>query len=224
MADQTTVLTPPKKAGHRSPNYPAFDLATALEKVKAVYDNDKRTATTLSVIAGHLGYKHTDGPGGRALSCLRQYGLLEESAGLLKVSEAAYKLLVLPEEDAERPVLLKQAALKPNLYRQLHDDYADQIPSDATLKSNLINRGYNPDSLDTLIGDFRATMELAKVYDVSDNAAEEKSKMQTELVEPIISKTGKPQGFIIDQSSGKTYALDFEGTGRAVLTLTGEYT
>src|SRR5580700_9799405 len=130
MADQATPQ-PPKKATHRSPNYPAFSLAVAITKVKAVYDADKRTPTTPEVIAGHLGYKHTDGPGGRALSCLRQYGLLEESAGLLKVSEAAYKLLVLPEEDAERPVLLKQAALKPSLYRTLHDAFPDGIPSDA---------------------------------------------------------------------------------------------
>ncbi len=223
MADQIAPQQP-KNAAHRSPNYPAFSLGDALEKVRIVYDKDKKTATTPSVIAGHLGYKHTNGPGGRALSCLRQYGLLEDAGGLLKVSDAAFNLLHLPVEDADRATLLKQAALKPNLYRQLKDEYPDGIPSDATLKSNLLKKGFNPDSVDTAIEAFRATMQVAKVYDVSDNATEEESKVEVQTtITPIVAPSTPiiPQ---VDPATGKSYALDFEGNGRAVLTLTGEYT
>ena len=228
MADQVVIPTPPKKAGHRSPNYPAFALAIALEKVKLVYDNDRRAPTTLQVIAGHLGYKHTDGPGGRALSCLRQYGLLEESAGLFKVSETAYKLLYLPDEDKDKPLLMKQAALKTNLYRQLHEDYPSQIPSDATLKSNLLHRGFNPDSLDTLIADFRSTMDDAKVYNVSDYEDVDESIMQTppepaQPMSPTIPRA-TPHAAPSDAPVEKSYSLAFEGEGKAVLTLTGAYT
>lgn len=216
--------TPTKRAAHRSPNHPAFSLANALEKIKLVYDKDRRTPTTSAVIVGHLGYKHTDGPGGRALSCLRQYGLLEETAGNWKVSDAAFNILHLPDSDPEKAKLVREAALKPALYRMLRDDYPGGIPSDETLTSNLLRRGFNPLSIDFIIEDFRSTMQFAKVYDGLHTDGEEKSKMLNELLEPITSKTDKPQPFIIDQSSGKTYALDFEGTGKAVLTLTGEYT
>src|ERR1700733_7037457 len=123
MAEDTSTLNAKKKASHRSPNYPAFDLGTALEKIKLVYAADKRTPTTPEVIVGHLGYKHTDGPGGRALSCIRQFGLLEDAADKLRVSDIAFSLLHLPDEDPSKAQLLKQVALRPNLYRSLHEDY-----------------------------------------------------------------------------------------------------
>ncbi len=59
--------------------------------------------------------------------------------------------------------------LRPNLYRSLHEEYPDGIPSDSTLRSNLVRRGFNPESIDGVIADFKSTMELAKVYDVSDH-------------------------------------------------------
>ena len=40
-----------KRKVHRSPSYPAFDLAEAIQKVEAVYKAEKRTATTPEVIA-----------------------------------------------------------------------------------------------------------------------------------------------------------------------------
>lgn len=225
MAEDKATPTTPKKAAHRSPNYPAFDLTVALEKSRVIYDEDKRTATTPEVIAGHLGYKHTDGPGGRALSCLRQYGLLEESAGKLKVSDLAFNLLHLPNEDRNKAVLLKQAALRPNLYRALHEDYPDGIPSDPTLRSNLLNRGFNPDSIEGVIADFKTTLDIAKVYNGLHNEGEDESIMQTPLpATPETPNVHKPSIPLADTPTTKAYALAFEGEGKAVLTLTGSYT
>jgi hypothetical protein len=228
MAEEKAQPTPPKKAAHRSPNYPAFGLEAAIEKIRTVYDEEKRTPTTPKVIAGHLGYADTDGPGGRSVSCLRQFGLLEDAAGNLKVSDLAFSLLHLPDEDAEKAQLLKQAALKPNLYRQLREDYPDTIPSDSTLKSNLLKRGFNPNSIDGVIADFRGTMEIAKVYDVSHNAGEDKSKMQTTSPVTIPGPTANTPnnsplpGFVA--TGNRIYAMAFEGEGSAALTLSGTYT
>jgi hypothetical protein len=226
MPDENSQSAPTKKASHRSPNYPAFGLSAALEKVRKVYAEDKRTPTTPAVIAGHLGYKHTDGPGGRALSCLRQYGLLEDSAGMLKVSDMAFNLLHLPNDDAEKAQLMKAAALKPNLYRQLHEEYPAGIPSDGTLTSNLIKRGFNPDSTAGLIADFRDTMAVAKVYDVSDDGAEDESKVQTPTIteQTPTNLGGKPLAPPVDAPTVKSYSYGFEGAGSAVLTITGTYT
>lgn len=219
MADQTTPQ-PPKKATHRSPNYPAFSLAVAITKIKAVYDADKRTATTPEVIVGHLGYKNTDGPGGRALSCLRQYGLLEQAGAYWRVSDAAFNILHLPADDPEKARLLREAALKPNLYRQLQDEYPDGLPSDAALRSNLLKRGFNPDSIESVILDFRTTMAFAKVADVSHNDGEEENIMENPaadskpLVPPPLTKT----------PIQKAYAFAFAGNGNAQLLISGEYT
>lgn len=227
MAEEKAQPIPPKKAAHRSPNYPAFGLEAAIEKIRTIYDKEKRTPTTAKVIAEHLGYADTDGPGGRAVSCLRQFGLLEDAAGNLKVSDLAFSLLHLPDEDAEKAQLLKQAALKPNLYRQLREDYPETVPSDSTLKSNLLKRGFNPKSIDGVIADFRGTMEIAKVYDVSHNAAEDKSKMQTHASATPTAALNNlndnlPPGFV---TTGKRiYAMAFEGEGAASLTLSGTYT
>src|ERR1017187_9284572 len=102
MADENAAPTKTKKAAHRSPNYPAFDLTTALAKIRLVYNAEKRTPTTREVIAEHLGYSSTDGPGGRALSCIRQFALLEDAADKLRVSEIGFSLLHLPDEDPSR--------------------------------------------------------------------------------------------------------------------------
>jgi hypothetical protein len=221
MADQATPQ-PPKKATHRSPNYPAFSLAVAITKVKAVYDADKRTPTTPEVIVGHLGYKHTDGPGGRALSCLRQYGLLEQAGSNWRVSDAAFNLLHLPESDPTRATLLREAARKPNLYRQLQDDYPDGLPSDAALKSNLLKRGFNPESLESVILDFRTTMALVKVADGLHNGAEDESKMENPpAIEQNQQKTPPPpKPPIIGQ---KAYEFAFAGEGKAELRILGAY-
>jgi hypothetical protein len=224
MADEKEVLIKAKKAAHRSPNYPAFDLATALAKIRLVYNAEKRTPTTREVIAEHLGYSNTDGPGGRSLSCIRQFAFLEDAADKLKVSDIAFSLLHLPDEDPTKAGLLKQVALRPNLYRSLHEDYPDGIPSDPTLRSNLLKRGFNPESIEGVIADFKTSMELAKVYDVSDNGAEDESKMQTPPLTPSVTPGSKTPATSVDTLPTKPYSYVFEGDGKAVLTITGTYT
>ena len=82
-----------KRKVHRSPGYPFFDLAEAIQKADAVYKAEKRTATTLEVIAAHMGYSQAVGIGGRAVSALRQYGLIEESSGQYRISDLGYTLI-----------------------------------------------------------------------------------------------------------------------------------
>jgi hypothetical protein len=227
MADESTQSNPEKKAAHRSPNYPAFDLGTAIARIRTVYDKDKRTPTTPEVIARHMGYTQTNGPGGRALSCMRQFGLLEDFSGKLRVSESAFSLLHLPEEDKNKAKLMREAALRPTLYRALFEDYPDGIPSDATLTSTLLGRKFNPPSIEGVISDFRLTMEVAKVYDVSGIGGEDESKMQTlpptPPGNPPPNSGGKPL-VPADPLTTKTYAYGFEGSGFATLTIMGPYT
>src|SRR5436305_14809569 len=82
-----------KRKVHRSPSYPAFDLSKAIVKAEAIYNNERRSATTPEVLAAHMGYSAAVGPGGRAVSALGQYGLVEEAGGKYRLSDLGYTLV-----------------------------------------------------------------------------------------------------------------------------------
>lgn len=149
---------------HRSPNYPALSLPVAIDKVRTLYDFDKRNPTPPEVIAKHLGYGPTSGSGKRVLSALKAYGLLEERAGSYRVSDLAIKLLHLPEGHPDRPAALQEAALGPEIFREMLAKYKDGLPSDETLKAELITqRGFNPASVEEFVRNVRETVKLAQL-------------------------------------------------------------
>ena len=152
---------------HRSPNYPAFSLKEAIDKIKVIYDKERRSSTTPEVIATHLGYSQgIGGPGGRALSALRQYGLIEDTGGQARISDSAYTLTQFPTDSPEWIHALKTTIRKPTLFKELLDEYKDSIPSDATLKHNLLKRDFNPAMIDVVIKSFRDTIALDSTKNV----------------------------------------------------------
>ncbi len=210
----------PKKQ-QRSPNHPAFDLAEAIARIGRVYEKDKKSPTTPEVIVLHLGYSATNGPGGRALSGLRQFGLLEEAGGgQLRVSDTAYEILHYPDDSQERRAALKRASVSPTLYRELCEQYSEGLPSDDTLRAILLKRGFNPAVLDNVIRDFRATVSLVTSLDPAPAArvrSEEPTKAETQ-------PTREPAELIRSVGDAKSYAFAFSGEARAELKIVGAYT
>ena len=174
MADAAT-----KRKLQRSPNYPFISLGEALGKLQVIYQNEKRSKAPYTVILKHLGYgEQRGGVGGRTLSTLIQYGLLEQHGGECWVSDLGYTLLHFPESSPEREAAMKEAARKPTLFRELFATYKDGLPSDDTLRSYLIKRGFNPAKTGNFIRVFRDTIGLAKVTpDVYDVPSGEVSEM-----------------------------------------------
>jgi hypothetical protein len=165
----TQPAVKPKKAMHRSPSYPMFSLKDAIQKAKIVYDNDKRSFTTPDVVAKHLGFaQHIGGPGGRTMSALRQYGLLEESGGKCRISDRAYTLIQFPEGSPERTQAIKSAIREPNLFNELLGEFSDGVPSDPALTSNLLKRGFNPEVIPEVIRVFRETIDLDSTQNVKN--------------------------------------------------------
>lgn len=165
------------KTHHRSPNYPSISLTDAITKAGTVYDKEKRSPTSSGVIANHLGFPTLTGPAGRVVSALKQYGLLEEVNGRLRISDLAFRILMLPAESLDRHGLIKKAALKPQLFKELVTYFKDALPSDATLREFLIfQKTFNPTSVDQFIRIFKSTIDVAKPYDgdyAGDRQAEE---------------------------------------------------
>ena len=163
-----------KRKVHRSPNYPSLSLGDALDRARQIYDAEKRTPASPDTILAHLGYKPGVGPGLRALSALRQYGLLEERGGQDRISDSAFHILSLSEASPDRVVALREAARRPALFRQLLEVYGGEIPSDVNLRDHLIKvHSFNPDSVATFIKAFRETVEFAKLRRKEDHEASE---------------------------------------------------
>lgn len=158
-----------KRKVHRSPSYPAVDLADAITKAEAVYKNERRSATTPEVIAAHMGYSTATGPGGRAVSALRQYGLIEETGGKYRLSDTGYTLIHFDRNSSEWRVAVSEAARRPTLFRELVEAYPDGLPSDATLRNDLLKREFNPASITDVVAILRNTMSLASVGEVVHN-------------------------------------------------------
>lgn len=151
-----------KRNLHRSPNYPAFSLDEAISKARTVYEKEKRAWTTGGVIQKHLGYQKPSGTGGRALSALRQFGLLDDRDGKYCISEAAYHLIVLHESDPLWIVAAKRSARKPAIFEEVMTEYGSGLPSDETLRTFLITqKGFNPASVADFIRILRRTVEFA---------------------------------------------------------------
>jgi len=150
----------------RSPSYPAFSLSEALDKARVIFKQEGRTPAAPHVLLKHLGYrveagKNPSGPSGRTLSALKQYGLLEERDGKYVITQAVFDLIKLSDRSVDRIATLKEAAWKPNLFREIFNFYKGALPSDANLRDHLLKvHSFNPASVGNFIKIFRETSEL----------------------------------------------------------------
>jgi hypothetical protein len=169
-----------KRAVHRSPSYPSIPLEEALKKLLVVYKEDKRAFTSRSVILRHLGFTdEKSGAANRTLSALRQYSLLEERDGQVRVSDGGYSLLFLSENSPDRLPRLREAALSPKIFKELWDTYGPDLASDETLSDFLVHkREFNPASVSDVVSAFRKTIIFAKLQEnaIIDQEAGDASK------------------------------------------------
>jgi hypothetical protein len=204
-----------KRKVHRSPGYPVFDLAEAIQKADAVYKAEKRTATTPEVIASHMGYSQATGPGGRSVSALRQYGLIEESSGQYRISDLGYTLIHFDHGSDEWRSAVVEAAKRPILFRELAEKYQNDVPSDATLRNELLNRGFNPSAVSDVITIFRNTMSLAEQAGGSYTVGEERAVMSEVSAASTVPST-VPQSRPIPGNWELSVPVEFPEDGQAV--------
>jgi len=74
---------------------------------------------------------------------------------------------VLPKDDSRRLSALQEAALGPDIYKDLYSAYTETgLPSDETLRAELVAfKGFNPNAVDDFVRDFRATLDFAFLED-----------------------------------------------------------
>jgi hypothetical protein len=152
-----------KRSVHRSPKYPGLTFTDALERIKIIYKEDRRSPATAQVVLRHLGLTAGSGPANRILSALKQYGLLDDLAGQLRVSDTAFKMLTLSEGSPEKAKLMSEAALKPPIIKEVLEAFPEGLPSDANLSDFLISeKSFNPDSVSFFIKVVRDNLSVAQ--------------------------------------------------------------
>src|SRR5579862_5430433 len=110
MTPDTNDSESPKKSRHRSPNYPALGLRSAVEKITAIYEKDKLATIPRDAALKHMGFEKEHGEAARIVSALKSFGLIEEVGGeRIKFTQRGIDIVVRSEEDAQRVLALQGA-------------------------------------------------------------------------------------------------------------------
>lgn len=173
MAEQSTAEQSGKRARptNRSPSHPAFDLAEAVDRAREFYARERFNFAPKHAAMRHWGYSGTSSSGIRALAALLHYGLLDEEgsseARRVRLSDLGRRIVLDTRPGSrELDAALREAALRPALFRELWERWGRHLPSDVSMEYDLVREyGFNPDSVREFIKNFRATVEFAKLAD-----------------------------------------------------------
>ncbi len=145
----------------KNPRAPSMALDEAVARVQKAYDKEQLRAAPTDAVAQSLGYKGANnGSALSALASLRYYGLMERSKdGHLAVSKEFERF------KSARAVPQRRAALigflkKPQLYAQLLEKYESGLPSDADLRAEMIQRGFNAAAAESALATFRRSVDF----------------------------------------------------------------
>jgi hypothetical protein len=148
------------KAKHRSPNYPRLAFDAAIEKARAVYDQQHKHSASTEVIAQALGYTTFNGASKAVITALKHYGLLEPAGDGLRVSADAVRILELPEGDPERTAALIRLVFAPPVFADLRTKYGDQLP--LSVRHTLVTQDFAPHAADEIIRLYGANFEFVR--------------------------------------------------------------
>jgi glutaredoxin len=163
----------------KSPRAPSISLDESVERALKIYEKERRHPTPTDVIAQNLGYKSANnGAALSAIASLRSYGLLEKVRdGALAVSKDVEDYRFAPTSELKAQLRV-QWLKAPNIFSELLEKYSSGLPSDASLRFDLIQRGFTPASAESTVTVFKKSIEFASFFD-------EKSSATRELEEPI---------------------------------------
>jgi hypothetical protein len=144
----------------RSPNYPQLNIREAVDRAKRVYEKEHLHVAPKEVILADLGYKGPSGASLTVLASLRRYGLIEPVGDGLRVTNDAVTLIELNATEATYRETLRRLAFAPELFNELLQEFSQTLPSEATLRHKLIQKGFLPEAADEAIRIYRENIEI----------------------------------------------------------------
>lgn len=157
----------------RSPNYPAFGLAKAIDLIRKVHGNIHHHKAPSLVVLKAIGYSSENGRALSAISALKKFGLLEEVGKDFKVSKDAMLILFEPADSEARKAAMERAAFAPDLFAKLRTEFPGPLPNDELLKSYLLRNGFLLTTVDQAIRAYRDTISLVETGATSYTAPNE---------------------------------------------------
>ena len=154
----------------KSPRAPSLSLDEAISKALMIYERERLYAISTEVAAQAMGYKGANnGSALAALASLRYFGLLERPRdGFLAICKEVEAYQFAPQEEQRQQ--LRLVFLKtPSLYAELLEAYPSGLPSSATLRYDLIQRGFAPQAAEAAISAFLRSVEFAGYYEGQEN-------------------------------------------------------
>jgi hypothetical protein len=162
VIEEELTMAKPKM---RSPKYPRLtlgkmiNLATERLSMSAADKPLNQTQT-----AELLDYSETSGQFLAIVSSLRKYKILEEAGSKLKLSAWFLKLLSPTTSKAECFRLIEQSSYAPALFADILEEFGSQEPGDSEIRQYLIDRKFNPVSVDKIIKIYRANLNTLSAY------------------------------------------------------------
>jgi hypothetical protein len=146
----------------RSPRYPAISLREAIEKARAVYENDGRNKIRKELVAEHMGYHSLNGASLGVISAVVKYGLIEGGLAAMNITARAINIFEREQGDPERAQAIRDAAFEPEQFKEIAAAYPDRA-SDAAIRSHLITKlGFLPEAASNFVRSYRETMQLVE--------------------------------------------------------------
>lgn len=191
----------PVLARKRSPRAPSAPLSEALDQALKIYEKESCHSTPVDVAAGHLGYKGAaNGSASMALATLRYYGLIERpKEGFLNVTRDVEAFKYAPDEEARRKQI-RVWLRNPQIFSDILDKYPGGLPSDKTIKYDLIQKGFAPSAADICVSAFLSSVEYAKYFD--DVGFDVETKEDSTSSSDASGQTGSP-----DSGQSQTVAV-----------------
>ncbi len=150
----------PIVARQRSPNYPTVPITTALDSARKFYAKAQRTTVHPEEAQRAMGYSKPSGASRSRLAALRQYGLLDDTKGGVRLTELGLRLLH-PQSDEEYQQAVAEAALTPPLFKELWESHRSADPS--IIASHLIRtRNFSTAGAKYAADAFKATVSIVK--------------------------------------------------------------
>ena len=175
----------------RSPAYPHLGLAEAVEVVAQLAPAaDASHALTMTGVAEALGLKAQSSWLNLRLAALKKFGLIDDlPAGesrerRIRLTNSALTLVSLPRGKPLHKAVRHFTALRPPIYEDLWERFGPLLPTNEPMRAYLVQeRQFNPQSVDALLENFRATIEYAGLV--------EKALSFQELAEAIAADQAK---------------------------------
>lgn len=166
----------------KSPRAPSISLNEALDRAMKIYEKERLHAAPIEVVANNMGYKSANnGAALSAIASLRYYGLLERPReGALAITKDVESFRFAPNEELRRSLLI-QFLKTPPLFAELLDQYTLGLPSDPTLKYELIQKGFAPAAAGSALSAFKQSVEFSGYYDFTNIDEAESEESNTEV-------------------------------------------